>query len=458
MKQLLFSILAAGTLLFSTNQAQAQCITAIELDGVNDYLHSPFANYDFTNFTIEMFINSPDFSPNEVYVNWNQDSRVIFGGWAVDGSFNGGAIGFSPQEINSGAGTTPQTNNWHHVAYVYDGSTQKIYIGGLEVASVPTGGALSQGNAIYNSGLTIGASYTQGQQFTNTQFEDVRIWNVARTGTEIANNAIATLTGSETGLVAYYRFEDGVGSTTVTDLTGNGNTLTLNNMDPATDWIPGVFSQPVQATDVVFNCGAYTWVDGNTYAVDNNTAQYTFVGGAAGGCDSIVTLDLTVGTPADISVTDNSPTFMSNDVSAGVTYQWIDCLNGNAPIPGETNQSFTGSQGGSYAVIVTAANGCRDTSACFDVPILSLDESSLESGLILAPNPTNGVFSISTLTYTGELNIQVMDLTGKLIYTSTENVTPSASANIDLKDAANGVYIVRVSDIKESRSIRVVKK
>jgi hypothetical protein len=41
-------------------------------------------------------------------------------------------------------------------------------------------------------------------------------------------------------------------------------------------------------------CDAYTWIDGMTYTTDNNTAMFTIVGGAASGCDSTVTLDLTI--------------------------------------------------------------------------------------------------------------------------------------------------------------------
>ena len=458
MKQLLFSILVAGTTLFSTGQAQAQCYSAVQLDGVNDYLHSPFSNYALSNFTIEMWINSADYLTNDVYVTINQSSYLILGGWQPDGSFNTWSDGLNPFTINSGTGTAPATGSWHHVAYVFDGTDQIIYIDGVPSATVATTGSVTENNG-NNFGLTIGARFDQTQQFTNTTFEDVRIWQVARTQAEITATYSTNLTGSEPGLIAYYRFEEGAGSTTVADLSGNGNDLTLYNTDPATVWTSGLFSQDSQGTDVVSNCGPYTWIDGNTYPIDNNTATHTIVGGAAGGCDSIVTLDLTINAPVDNSLTTtSSPTISSNDASAGVAYQWIDCGNGNVQISGETNQDFTATTTGSYAVIVTGANGCKDTSACFAVDFTSLDESSLISGIRISPNPTNGEFSISTLTYTGELNLEVMDLTGKLIYKSTEILAPNTSAYIDLTNAAKGVYIVHVSSMTESQSLRVVKK
>ena len=50
----------------------------------------------------------------------------------------------------------------------------------------------------------------------------------------------------------------------------------------------------VNGTDVQSSCGPYTWIDGNTYSGSNNTATYTYPGGSVNGCDSVVTLDLTV--------------------------------------------------------------------------------------------------------------------------------------------------------------------
>jgi hypothetical protein len=457
MKRFFTTLIIAGALMLNSNQTQAQCYSAVQLNGLNQYLHSPFANYDFTNFTVEMWINSADYSANQVFVNWSLDSWVSLGGWAADGSFNTWAEGLSPNSINSGAGTDPAINTWHHVAFVFDGTSQIIYIDGTAVMTTPTSGSLAQAAGLAN-GLVIGARFDQGNQFSNAAFEDVRIWTVARTSPQLNGNMSSELTGSELGLVAYYRFEDGLGSTTVTDLTGNGHDLTMYNMDPATDWISGPFSSDVEATDVQVVCGSLTWIDGNTYTSNNNTATFTYTGGALGGCDSIVTLDLTVNTMVDASVTTASPMITSNEVGVGSQYVWIDCNNGSTVIPGETGQSFTATTTGAYAAVVTGANGCSDTSACEPIEFASLNESSLETAITVSPNPTSGVLSISALNYSGEVTVEVIDLTGKLIFSSMENLGPNSSLNIDMSQAEKGMYIVNVSDKNEARSIRVVKK
>ena len=63
----------------------------------------------------------------------------------------------------------------------------------------------------------------------------------------------------------------------------------------------------------------------------------------------------------DTSISATSSTLTAN--LSGATYQWIDCNNGNSPIPGVTGQSYTPSSDGTYAVIIDNGN-CSDTSSC----------------------------------------------------------------------------------------------
>lgn len=457
MKRIFTTLIIAGACMLNSTQTQAQCYSAVELDGVDDYLHTTFNNYNFVNYTIEMWFNSANYNPVEMYVHFNQNSQVALGSNQSTTSFFSGGTGLTPNLVTSGTGTLPASGTWHHVAVVYDGADQLFYLDGALISTTPTSGSLTQGSGT-NFGLAIGARFDGSQQFANASFEDVRIWTVARSSAELAANMSSNLVGNESGLVAYYRFEDGAGSSTVTDLTGNGNTLSLMNMDPTTDWVTGPFSVDAQSTDVQVACGSLTWIDGVTYTSDNNTATFTYPGAAAGGCDSIVTLDLTINTAVDTSVTTTSPVITSNDVGVGSQFQWLDCNNGFSMIPGETGQSFTATTTGAYAVMISGANGCTDTSECVAIEFASLNESNLETGISVSPNPTEGVISISAVNYSGEVNIDVMDLTGKLIFSSKENLSTNALANIDLSQAENGMYIVNVSDLKETHSIRIVKK
>ena len=145
---------------------------------------------------------------------------------------------------------------------------------------------------------------------------------------------------------------------------------------------------PSTGTDTQVACGSYTWIDGNTYTTSNNTATYTLAN--ASGCDSIVTLDLTINT-VDVSVVNNDPTIVAN--ASGVSYQWIDCSD-NSIIAGETNQSFSASSNGDYAVIISDGS-CTDTSDCVTVTTVGVESLLMENSIVVYPNPSdNGLFTV----------------------------------------------------------------
>jgi PKD repeat protein len=72
-----------------------------------------------------------------------------------------------------------------------------------------------------------------------------------------------------------------------------------------------------------------------------------------------VTVSLTVQT-VDVSVTKHVALYYTAQ-AMGASYQWLDCNNGMAVIPGATAQSYTASANGNYSVQVTQSN-CTDTS------------------------------------------------------------------------------------------------
>lgn len=244
----------------------------------------------------------------------------------------------------------------------------------------------------------------------------------------------------------------------------DGNTYSASN-NTATYTYPGAavtgcdsivtldltVNNDVTATDVQSSCGDFVWVDGNTYSTSNNTATYTFVGGAATGCDSVVTLDLTVNT------VDLGTTVVSNVITAdatGATYQWLDCDNGMSAISGETNATFAPTANGNYAVEVTQ-NSCTDTSACVAITTIGLIENSLEGLLSVYPNPTNGIVHLEFTELQDVLDVHVIALDGKRVQTvSFENIV---TAQFELNQPS-GVYFVELSDRTGAKAtLRLVK-
>ncbi len=189
--------------------------------------------------------------------------------------------------------------------------------------------------------------------------------------------------------------------------------------------------------DILTACTSYTWINGVTYTSSNNTAFLTYPGGAFNGCDSTVFLDLTIET-VDVGASRIGNMLVAN--LAGASYQWLDCNNNFAPIVGETNQSFTPTQNGSYAVEITEYN-CTDTSSC--ISFLRTDSKEIESleGLNVYPNPTTGTINIELGLQLENVHVQVTNLVGQLISEYFEESTDFVSLEIE---GPNGIYFIKI--------------
>jgi hypothetical protein len=179
----------------------------------------------------------------------------------------------------------------------------------------------------------------------------------------------------------------------------------------------------------------------------NSTSTYTLTN--AEGCDSVITLNLTINT-VDITVTVTNPLITAN--ATGAIYQWLDCNAGNAVIAEETAQSFTVSQIGNYAVEVTE-NGCTDTSACITISTVAIKETALFGKVSIFPNPTSGYVYID-LANQNNVSIRVYSVNGQVIYFK-ENI--NASLHQIALNEARGIYLIEVSSQNEIHHFKLVK-
>jgi lysozyme family protein len=205
-------------------------------------------------------------------------------------------------------------------------------------------------------------------------------------------------------------------------------------------------------TDTRTECNSYTWIDGNNYTSSNNTATFNIVGGAANGCDSLVTIDLTINNVSDITTTTSGVTISATNT--GATYQWLDCDNNNAIITGETGQSYTATVNGNYAVELTE-NGCIDTSACVAITTVGIIENSFGNDLNIYPNPTSGNFSIDLGINYKSTVVTLTDLNGNLI--QSKQYINSGLLNLKIDEPA-GVYLLLIESTNNKVIIRLVKE
>ena len=172
-------------------------------------------------------------------------------------------------------------------------------------------------------------------------------------GSDIDGEAAADLSGWSVSLSSD-------GSTVAIGARGNGTSsghVRVYNISTCTT---------TSYTDTITSCGAYTWTNGVTYTTSNNTATDTFVNAA--GCDSIVTLNLTVDVIKPTVITQNLTVSLDATGSGSITATQVD--NGstdNCTISTRTlsKSSFDCSDVGANTVylIVTDVNGNVDSAS-----------------------------------------------------------------------------------------------
>ncbi|MCC6251558.1 MAG: T9SS type A sorting domain-containing protein [Bacteroidia bacterium] len=349
-------------------------------------------------------------------------------GWSVSmGDANTVAIG---ARYNDGGGT----NSGHVRIYQWSGTawTQKgIDING-EAANDHSGWSVSMANA---NTLAISAIYSDGN---GSDAGHVRIFNWngnawMQKGVDIDGEVAGDHSGYSVSM-------------------GDANTVAIgsrfNDGSAINAGHARVFSMctPTTGTDTQTACGSYTWINGVTYTANNNTATHTLTNAA--GCDSVVTLNLTIQS-VDVSVTNAAPILTANATNA--TYQWLDCDANMSEILGETNAQFIAPTNGNYAVTVTQ-NGCTDTSTCYSITTVMLKENSALQAIRVYPNPASSyitVFSqqteLSTLT--------LLDNLGRIVY-QTNSV--SHEHKIPVSHLSNGLYLLQL-ETKQGVSFRLVE-
>ncbi|MGH1339565.1 MAG: SBBP repeat-containing protein [Aureispira sp.] len=202
------------------------------------------------------------------------------------------------------------------------------------------------------------------------------------------------------------------------------------------------------STDVQIACDRYMWLDGNTYTASNNTATFTLPN--ASGCDSVVTLDLTIHT-ADTTTLVTGITITSNAI--GASYQWLDCNNNFSPITSAVGQTFTPAQNGDYAVMVIE-NGCVDTSACVSVVVIGVNLLANKGAIHIYPNPTKGMVYLDLGTLE-QVSIRVYRVDGTLM--EYEVAAQGDLYSLKLPEMA-GVYTLEIKTNQGNSSYKVIKK
>lgn len=184
---------------------------------------------------------------------------------------------------------------------------------------------------------------------------------------------------------------------------------------------------------VLNECVSYTSPSGNYVWTENGVYSDTIANML--GCDSIITIDLTI-TPVDVSITNNSPSLTAN--ASDALYQWLDCNNNYAPIEGAILQNYTATSNGNYAVQITY-NNCTDTSDCIAISDVIIQPQYAAEQITIYPNPVYQSMWVKYPSEWGTIHYYIHNSTGIRIRSGT---LQSENGKVDLTDIPPGLYLL----------------
>lgn len=141
------------------------------------------------------------------------------------------------------------SGEWAHLALVHAGGSLNAYKNGALVGSVLSG------NTANDADLLIGSGF-------EGQLDELRLWDSARSAPQIRENMFQTVRHDETGLAAYYRFDqqNDASVTTVYDTAVSSHHGAMTNMNPATAWVAST------AFNTWIGSQSNAWADGANWS------------------------------------------------------------------------------------------------------------------------------------------------------------------------------------------------
>ena len=262
------TIFASGPTTFcegeSVNLSVSGDGASLFFDGVNDYVQ--MGEFNLTaDFTIETLFKSQN--NTNAYLITNRHFELNQPGfWFTLGKNSNGFMFFemsaagSPSYVPILSNIQVSDDNWHHIAVTRQGTTITMYIDGVSVATYNDTFVrnLSKPDNIgrLGTGILSISSHYEGSM------DEVRIWHVARSQTDIQNNMFNEIAASSVGLYNYYKMNEASG-TTIFDATVTGNNGTLFNG----------LTREIPTTSPINNNNTILWSNNATTSVISNITE-----------------------------------------------------------------------------------------------------------------------------------------------------------------------------------------
>ena len=182
---------------------------SVHLNGTTEWINFPnTASIAFPNiFTMEAWVKQEHQQTAKIIQKGDWDGFSLgvdlYHGWMTSAC----NAAMEATNVMWGKGQ-PVLNKWYHLAATFDGRTLKLYVDGVLVNS----GTLTGG--LHVNGRTINIGSDNGnQKFFKGDLDNVSMWTVALSAADIVKTIDNGITGSESGLVGCWKFNEGSGAT-----------------------------------------------------------------------------------------------------------------------------------------------------------------------------------------------------------------------------------------------------
>ena len=206
--------------------------------------------------------------------------------------------------------------------------------------------------------------------------------------------------------------------------------------------------QPSESYQVLTTCdkfpspsGKYTWSVSGVY---NDTIPNS------GGCDSVITVNLTIPV-INVAVSQVGDTLFA--MASDASFQWLLCNEDPVPIDNAVDNRFTPVTSGKYAVAVFQ-DGCADTSECLSVTITGILNNTLQDGLELYPNPAAENIIINLPQLYEKIDVELTTVLGQPVMKKSFN--EKINLNLSLNHP-KGLYFLTIrNNLNEMAVVKVV--
>ncbi len=251
-----------------------------------------------------------------------------------------------------------------------------------------------------------------------------------------------------------YTFPDGTTQNNITStIQYVSNLTTVDGCDSLISTTVNVNSVYISEAVTICSGDSYTFPDGTIQDSIISSVSYTSNLITVNGCDSIIVTNIDIAS-VDVSVSQAGTTLTAN--ADGPDFQWIDCDDNNSVIAGENSQSFTASQSGNYAVIISE-NGCSDTSDCYNIALTEIDENIMNQEFKVYPNPTKDNLTIYLVDYSQNINVSVLDMQGQIVLEQIFEHEED-EIHLDLQNLRSGMYLIHLNTDKKDTLLKILKE